>query len=164
MARRDTAFLRKVTVSLPFGLGSAEWETDVTQRRAAWSLYVELVTRVAIQPLQNDQGLLRETLISLYSIFETTRVILKEAGPDVGASRSSLGGIAITVLNSGIRPFLTKWHPKLQAWEVQKPEGLSLKEHESNWTEKHTLYTELNNLRQDLDQYAKALAIIAGVD
>jgi len=86
VARKDPAVLRKVSVSLPFGIGSAEWEADPTERRAAWSLYVELVTRVAVQPLETDQGLLREALTSLYSLFGTTREILKDAGPDVGAS------------------------------------------------------------------------------
>jgi hypothetical protein len=164
MARKDPAVLRKVSVSLPFGIGSAEWEADPTERRAAWSLYVELVTRVAVQPLETDQGLLREALTSLHSLFGTTREILKDAGPDVGASHDSVGGIAIAVLNNGLRPFLAKWHPRLQAWEAQKPAVLSFKEHEKNWSEESTLYSELDILGQGLEQYAKALAVIAGVD
>ena len=163
MARKDPAVLRKVSVSLPFGIGSAEWEADPTERRAAWSLYVELVTRVAVQPLETDQGLLREALTSLHSLFGTTREILKDAGPDVGASHDSVGGIAIAVLNNGLRPFLAKWHPRLQAWEAQKTVTLSFKEHEKNWSEENTLYSELDTLRQGLDLYAKALAVIAGV-
>lgn len=59
MTKIDPAKLQKVSVSLPFGIGSAEWEGDPTERRAAWSLYVELVTRIAVQPLETDQGLLR---------------------------------------------------------------------------------------------------------
>jgi hypothetical protein len=164
VARKDPAVLKKVSVSLPFGIGSAEWEADPTERRAAWSLYVELVTRVAVQPLEADQGLLREALTSLYSLFGTTREILKDAGPDVGASHGSVGGIAIAVLNNGLRPFLAKWHPKLQDWEAQKPTPLSFKEHEKNWSEESILYSELDILRQGLEQYAKALAVIAGVD
>ena len=38
---RDPAVLKKVSVSLPFGLGCAEWEADQTERYAAWSLYKE---------------------------------------------------------------------------------------------------------------------------
>jgi len=66
----------------------------------------------------------------------TTREVLKAAGPDVGASRDSVGGIAIAyggryaiaVLNNGLRPFLAKWHPLLQAWEARRPLGVSPKE------------------------------------
>jgi hypothetical protein len=116
----DPAVLKKVSVSLPFGIGSAEWEANKTERRAAWSLYIELVTRIAVEPLEGEEGLLREALNSLYSLFGTTREILKEAGPDVGASRNSVGGIAIAVLNRGLRRFLAKWHPRLQVWEVKR--------------------------------------------
>jgi hypothetical protein len=164
MTSKDPAVLKKVSVSLPFGIGSAQWETDKTERRAAWSLYVELVTRIATQPLENDLGLLREALTSLHSLFGTTREILKEAGPDVGASRNSVGGIAITVLNNGLRPFLSKWHPQLQAWELGKSATVSIQEHENNWLEKKQASSELSILRKELDSYAKALSVIAGVD
>ena len=155
---------KKVSFSLPFSIGSVEWEIDRTQSRAAWSLYVELVTRIAVEPLEADQGLVREALNSLYSLFGTTREILKEAGPDIGASINSVGGIAIAVLNLGLRPFLAKWHPKLQAWEAKRPPDLSPKEHEQQWSEEGNLRDELAKLRQDLKQYANALAEIAGVE
>lgn len=102
MPKHDPAKLKKVSISLPFGIGSAEWEADTTERKAAWSLYVELVTRIAVQSLEVDQGLVREALNSLYSLFGTTREVLKAAGPDVGASKNSVGGIAIAVLNKEI--------------------------------------------------------------
>jgi hypothetical protein len=163
MPKDDPAKLKKVSVNLPFGIGGAEWEADPTERRAAWSLYVELVTRIAIQPLEEDQGLLRETLNSLYQLFPTTREILKQAGPNVGASPESVGGISIYVLNNGLRPFLAKWHPLLQVWEGQRPPNLSPKEHEQNWSEEPNLRKALELLREDLEQYANALEAIAGV-
>jgi hypothetical protein len=164
MTMKDPAKLKKVSVNLPFGLGSAEWEADQTQRKAAWSLYVELVTRIAVQPLELDEGLLRETLTSLHSLFATTRQILKDAGPDVGASLNSVGGLAITILNKGIRPFLAKWHSCLQTWESQKPPQLSLKDHEEKWPQNLEMRKDIEHLRNNLEQYADALAIIAGVD
>ncbi|MEA5605375.1 hypothetical protein [Nostoc sp. UHCC 0252] len=164
MPRFDPAKIKKVSVSLPFGIGSAEWETDSTERKAAWSLYIELVTRIAVQPLEVDQGLVREALNSLYSLFGTTREILKTAGPDVGASHDSVGGIAIAVLNNGLRPFLSKWHPLLQAWEGRRPVGMSPKEHEQGWSEEMTARYELEALRVGLEEYAQALATIAGVN
>jgi hypothetical protein len=103
-------------------------------------------------------------LNSLYSLFGTTREILKEAGPDVGASRNSVGGIAIAVLNRGLRRFLAKWHPRLQVWEAKRPADVSPKEYEQQWTEEPELRRELEALRQDLSRYALALAEIAGVE
>jgi hypothetical protein len=164
MSKSDPAKLKKVVVSLPFGLGSAEWEADSTQRKAAWSLYVELMTRVAVQELADDVGLIREVMNSLYKLFETTRTVLREAGPDVGASKESVGGLAISVLNLGIRPFLTKWHPMLQAWECQRPSQVSLKDHEKSWEDEIKFRQELSMLRNELEIYSKALAKLAGVD
>ena len=154
---------KKVSLNLPFGIGGVEWEVDQTQSRAAWSLYVELVTRIAVEPLEADKGLVREALNSLYSLFGTTREILKEAGPDVGASKNSVGGIAIAVLNNGLRPFLAKWHPLLQVHEAQRPSGRSPKEHEQQWSEEPQLRSELTELRRNLAEYTKGLAEIAGV-
>ncbi len=155
---------KKVSVSLPFGIGSAEWEADKTERRAAWSLYVELVTRIAVEPLAEEEGLLREALNSLYSLFGTTREILKEAGPGVGASHSSVGGIAIAVLNRGLRPFLAKWHPRLQVWESKRPVDVSPSEHEQKWSDTLELRKELEVLRENLHKYSLALADIAGIE
>ena len=162
--KQDPAVLKKVLVSLPFGLGSAEWEADSTERYAAWSLYVELVTRISVEPLHEDEGILREALNSLYGLFKTTREILREAGPDVGASHNSVGGIAITVLNRGLRPFLTKWHSILEVWETQRPSGVSTKEHEKQWLEESKMRGELEDLRQELNKYAQALAKISGIE
>lgn len=163
MPKQDPAKLKKVSVSLPFGIGGAEWEADVTERKAAWALYVELVTRITVESLQCDEGLLREALNSLYTMFAITRQILKEAGPDVGISHNSVGGIAIAVLNKGLRPFLAKWHPLLQAWEAQCPPTTSPKDHEKNWLQEPELRQELQILNEKLDEYVKALAEIVGV-
>ena len=65
MPKRDPARLTKVSVSLPFGMGKAEWESDPTKRKAAWSLYIELVTRIAVQEMTVDEGSIREALSSL---------------------------------------------------------------------------------------------------
>jgi hypothetical protein len=164
MSKSDPAKLKKVVVSLPFGLGSAEWESDLTQRKAAWSLYIELMTRVAVQELVDDVGLIREVMNSLYKLFEITRTVLREAGPDVGASKDSVGGVAISVLNLGIRPFLTKWHPLLQTWESQRPSQVSIKDHEKSWENETKFRQELTMLRTELKLYSKALAKLAGVD
>lgn len=43
---RDRVSLETVSVSLPFGIGSMSWKVDTTQKKAAWSLYVELVTHI----------------------------------------------------------------------------------------------------------------------
>ncbi|MBD2564259.1 MULTISPECIES: hypothetical protein [Nostoc] len=164
MPQSDSFNIKEVSFSLPFGIGSVKLQVDSTKRKAAWSLYIELVTRIAVQPLEVDQGLLREALTSLYNLFGITRQVLKEAGPDVGASLDSVGGIAIAVLNNGLRPFLAKWHPLLQTWEAGREPNKSQKQHEREWEDEPKLRHELDLLRADLEKYANALATIAGVN
>jgi hypothetical protein len=152
-----------VRINVPWLGLEGEWKSDQSQRRVAWSLYVELVTRVAVQPLANDQGTSREALSSLYSIFATTRQVLREAGPDVGAAPNTVGALAIAVLNKGLRPFLSDWHPKLHAWEETRPPGASIREYEKRWPEEAEFRRALGALREDLSEYASALADIIGL-
>ena len=162
MPKKNPAKLKKVTIKIPW-VGELEFEDDPTQRMAAWSLYVELVTRIAVEPLGADEGILREALNSLYSLFSTTREILKTAGPEVGCRENTVGGIAIIILNKGIRPFLAYWHPRLQAWEAKRDSSTSMQEHEQQWTEEIHLRKAFDDLRIKLTQYADALEKISGV-
>jgi hypothetical protein len=163
MARLPSLGVSKVSLKIPW-VGEVELAPDETERRAAWALYVELVTRISVQSLAPDQGLMREALNSLYSLFASTRQILREAGPQVGATRDSVGGIAIRVLNEGLRPVLTAWHPRLMAYEATCPASISPPDHEAAWEHASELRQVLETLRAKLGQYAHALGVVAGVE
>jgi hypothetical protein len=154
----------KLTVGLPFNLGSLELQNDEAQQRAAWALYVELSTRIATVPLEEGTGILREALTSLYSVFNITREILREAGPDIAKGPNSLGAIAIEVINIGLRPFLVKWHPMLKAYEEKKLANLTTVEHERTWEQAPVFRKELEQVRQQMVIYVDALSKIAGVN
>ena len=166
VGRRAGAKLSEVSVNLPWGMASMKWVPDVCEREAAWKLYVELQTRIAGQGLQAGMGILREAFSSLYSLFPTTREILKEAGPSVGVKAESLGGVAMGVLNRqrGLRAFLTKWHPELLAYESQKPAEQGVKEYEDAWAQGEECRNELAELVEELTTYSEGLAKIAGVE
>ncbi|MET8081367.1 hypothetical protein [Streptomyces sp. NPDC005303] len=156
-----------VRITIPFlGEIGGEWEPDDAERRAAWELYVELVTRVSVAPLGEDEGSAREALTSMHALFATVRDILKRYGPDVappGAHNEvSFGVLAITVLNGAIRPVLNKWHPRLTAWENSAPAARSSVEHENTWQEIGALRAALESLRQVLQQLAYVLGDVAG--
>jgi hypothetical protein len=161
---RKMRMVKKVEVNLPFGLGKAEVEPDYAEQQVAWILYVELSTRVALQPLDPEHGLLREALASLHSIFTTTRTVLREAGPHVAGHPNSVGAVAIKVLNQGMRPFLAKWHPLLSEWETQREPNASVRQHELDWEKAQEMRDELSILCDNLWVYADALAKIAGVE
>lgn len=152
----------QINVNLPFGIGGVSFIADESQQRAAWNLYVELVSRVTVQALDENQGLMREALNSLYKIFEITRKILKEAGPEVADGDQSFGPIALAVLNDGLRPFTSKWHPLLKDYEELRPEGVGTLEHEQNWEHYQEMRDELLALQDGMGTYVDILAKISG--
>ncbi len=158
----------KVNLSLP-GIGGIEgtWAPDESERKAAWDLYVELVTRIAVEELRPEEGLLREALSSLHTLFDTTREILRAYGPAVaqpkGDGSLSFGYLAVTILNTVLRPILAKWHAELLDYESTKPGGVSPLEHERRWKRHDELHGELNVVRAALTEYANLLARVAGV-
>jgi hypothetical protein len=155
------AKLSKVSVSLPFGIGALEWQPDEVEARAAWMLYIELVTRIAIQPIDPQRSSAREALNSLYKLFDLTRETLKEAGPNVGISPNSVGGIAIAVLNDGLRPFLSNWHINYSAWAARANPGGATAPNEADWPDRDDFYRGLDSLQAALRKYNDALLQIA---
>lgn len=152
--------IQKLTLNIPW-VGSVEVTIDSAAEKAAWLLYVELKTRIATQALDSNDGLLREALTSLYKIFDISRQILKDAGPDIGVEDDSVGGIVLNVLNKGLRPFTAKWHPELEKWESECHENKSKKAHEEEWIRKDEMREELKKLRENLNIYTQKLGEIA---
>jgi hypothetical protein len=156
-----------VKINLGFLELSGEWEPNDIERAAAWEVYVELITRVTTVPLAASEGLLREALTSLYSVFASTREVLRKYGPDIAEPK--IGGqynfafLAVTILNSGIRPLLARWHPALADWEAHRPDTVSPAAHERTWPQADALRDELETTRQSLTDYAAALATACGV-
>lgn len=112
-----SARLTEVKVSVP-QLSELTFVVNNESRNVAWQLFVETVTRVSTQPLDDDEGLTREALTSLYGLFATTRDTLKSSRPSVPApGGQTVEHLAITMLNQELRPFLSKWHPRLREFE-----------------------------------------------
>lgn len=133
---------------------------DDDSRLVAWRLYVEVATRVSTQPIAFEDGLLREALNSLYSLFRTTRELLKAARPTAREEQGerSVEHFAITMLNEELRPFLSKWHPSLRRFE-EANRGVP----ETEWEFNEECRAELARVTANTLQYAYAFARLAGV-
>lgn len=92
-------------MGLFFNLGSLEFENDKAQQKAAWSLYVELSTRIAVQPLEDGEGISREALTSLYNVFGITRQILREADLKLQKSSNPLALLPLMCLTKKLYVF-----------------------------------------------------------
>lgn len=141
-----TFHLEKVKLGPRFA--SVELSFEDADRRAAWELYVELLTRVATQPLPAAHGDEKTALDSVYSLFSTTREILRRHGPET----VQFSKIAIPVLNQVVRPFTAKWHKEVLA------DGFT------NSAKRGEFRKELMSLQDDLCNYNRMLAFVAGVE
>jgi hypothetical protein len=166
-------------VSLKLGVFSAEgtWKPNKEERAAAWEMYVELITRISVAELRPEEGLLRETLSSLHSLFGTTREILRKHGPAVagqsykdgegelilGEKGLSFGYLAVFILNVVLRPALAKWHPSLLDYENTRAVGVSPSDHERHWAQSEEMRRQLNDVRAFLVSFSQYLAQAAGV-
>ncbi len=126
----------------------AEFEPTTEDKEAAWEMYVELITRGSTQYLLPNHGDEKTSLESIYSLFETTREILKSKG------RHSVNftKVAVIVLNQIIRPFTTKWH------KIAIINGFS------NEDTCDTFREELKEIQDKLKNYTKLLSALAGVE
>ena len=149
----------------PFSI-SGSFTPTRAERLCAWELLVELMSRTSVAPLRSDEGSIREAMSSLYTLYGTTRELMRKHGPDVAATRQdgnlSLGLIAMRVLNDIIRPVLSKWHPALEAHEAAKPSTLGKGEWERAWDDNAECRESLNQVRRSVRSYIDTLGRIAG--
>ena len=115
---------------------------------AAWELYIEMLTRIVVQPLPYNAGADKAALDSVYALFPITREILRRRG----RSTVKFSMIAIPVLNQIVRPFTAKWHRESLTGAFND-EGRCREFRE-----------ELATLQDELRNYNRMLAEIAGVE
>ncbi len=135
-------------VRLGVGVANVEITFGESDKNAAWALYVEMLTRIVTQPLPAEVGDEQTALDSVYSLFATTREILRTEGRDA----IQFSKVAIPVLNQVVRPFTAKWHKEALAGAF-------------NHADKRAAFREeLEVLQGELRNYNRLLADIAGVE
>jgi len=100
-----------------------QWEPKDEDKNAAWELYVELITRVATQQLEPEDGEEPAALESVYALFPLTRETIKRNGRHcINFTR-----IAVVVLNQKVRPFTAKWHPRVVEGRLSEAQRQALR-------------------------------------
>lgn len=117
-------------------------------KEAAWLMYVELITRVTTQSLEDDSGIEEAALKSVYNMFELTRNVLKEKG----RKAETFTKVAIIILNQKIRPFTSKWHREFEKNKYLTKEKCG------------EFRKELKELQKILTNYCRLLADMAEVE
>jgi len=138
--------MTSLKISAPFL--EMEWKPQDEDKAAAWELYIELLTRIATQPLDAEHGDEKTALDSVFSLFSITRQVLKNNTRNC----TEFTKIAIVVLNQVVRPFTAKWH------------RLSLQGAFNDAEQCISFRSELVALQVTLRKYTKMLANMAGVE
>ena len=125
-----------------------EWKPQDEDKAAAWELYIELLTRITTQPLDDTHGDEETALKSIYAIFPLTREVIKKNGRHC----IEFTKIAVVILNQIVRPFTAKWHKLSVEGAFNKPEKC------------REFRGELTQLQSTLKKYTKMLADMAAVE
>ncbi len=125
-----------------------EWKPQDEDKAAAWELYIELLTRITTQPLQDSHGDEQMALSSIYSLFSITRDVMKNNGRHC----IEFTKIAVVVLNQVVRPFTAKWHRLSTKGAFDDPKS------------REEFRVDLQELQKALHIYSKMLADMAGVE
>lgn len=135
-------------IKLNAGFAELEFSPNDPDRDAAWELYVELLTRITTQVLDDEHGDERTALDSVFSLFALTRQTLKNRGRHC----TEFAKIAVIVLNQVVRPFTAKWHGASLAGEFNQPK------------QRAEFRLELKQLQEKLRHYSSLLADLAGAE
>ena len=140
--------LRKTNKNTDLKVADVELSFKEVDKDAAWELYIEMLTRITTQALPAEEGDEQTALDSVYSLFRTTREILRQRG----RKTIEFTKVAIPVLNQVVRPFTAKWHKEsLSGAFNYKPKRKEFRD-------------DLENLQKMLQNYNRILAHIAEVE
>ena len=149
--------LSEAEIEVPGLATTLKFVIDGEQRKVAWKIFVEMMTRVSTQPLEPGAGFVEEALDSLHGLFTTTRNLLKEMLPSpVIAGAHRVEELAILMLNRELRPFLSVWHPR---WKTFTAGGAG-----GPWGEEAAFRAGLEALRARLLEYANSFGALAEIE
>jgi hypothetical protein len=123
------------------------WAPQEADRGLAWDLYVELMTRITTQNLDDKDGDDETALKSVYTLFPLSRDYMHRHG----VRSANTAALLTAYLNQKVRSFTAKWHKRSldEKWK-------------DNTNQPHPEFrSELRALQPILRQLAEALSHLA---
>jgi Uncharacterized alpha/beta hydrolase domain (DUF2235) len=84
------------------------WAPQEADRGLAWDLYVELITRITTQSLDDSEGDNQTALESVYTLFRMSREYMHLHG----VRSANTAALLTAYLNQKVRGFTAKWHKR----------------------------------------------------
>ncbi len=165
------AFFRRLkftsgTINIPWNIGTFNFEVSEQEKIIAWKTYVQLKSRKAALPFDEDYDLVEEVYSSLYELFKINRELLMQLPLDDVRREKGIAKLQMRVLNEGLRPHLTKWQARFRSWwkkELSNPDNANLtpQEIQRKFPQYGELIADIKVLNSQLDRYSEELLNIA---
>ena len=152
--------------SAEFGVGNQKitLRPNDTDRQIAYQIWVELSTRKIGLAIDVENDVIDQVYNSWYNFFSVTRELIK----DVPVSKfrrkdtEKIITLSIEVLNTGIRPHLTKWQARYRRWYDKALENkdyadFTPQEIQKEYPEFETLMEDLMAVNHKLMQYRQKM-------
>lgn len=128
-------------------------------------IYIELITRKAAIPLEDDKDVIIEIYDSWYKLFGLLRDEIKSVPGHYLKSHdptTALIGLTTKILNDGLRPHLTEYQAKFKKWynkEIQKTSSKDLtpQELQRRYPEYSALIADIKRVNTILFDYSNEL-------
>jgi len=163
-----------VPVALKYSAGGGEIEYKIVRNyqniEIAHRIYVELITRKAALPIDEEHDVIVEVYNSWYTLFHTTREELKTLSGELLLNNETSNDLILLltdILNKGLRPHLTEYQAKFRKWyneslNKQENENLSPQQIQMQYEKYYDLIDSMKFVNQLLIDYARKLKVIAG--
>jgi hypothetical protein len=166
--RRHHSGLETVEANIKLGgIGDIKIKPNYDDIQIAHKAWVELVTRKAALPFDEESDVIAEVYNSWYELFGRMRDLAKEIPAKRLRSRRDtqrLVMLIVDALNKGLRPHLTKWQAKFRRWYVAQLDlnkDASPQEIQRLYPEYDALVSDLKRVNSQIVEYAEVLKKIS---
>lgn len=153
-------------VKLGFDFPTVTIHVDRREQELAYALWVELGTRKAALPFDEEHDVIVEVYDSWYAFFGMARKLMRDMPPDLSKGGDSLTAVTERILNDGMRPHLTRWQAEFRRWykrELDEPKnaGKAPQEIQRGFPGYDELVADLKRANGILMRYRETLREIA---
>ena len=121
LGRRTGRWKRLEIDQAQLGIGNQKviLRPNETDRQIAYKMWVELSTRKIGLPVDLEDDVISEVYDSWYDFFSVTRELLKDVPVSKFRRKDTerIIRLSVDVLNTGLRPHLTKWQARFRHWD-----------------------------------------------
>ncbi len=149
------------------GIGKVRIRPSHEDVQIAHKVWVEMVTRKAGLPFDEEYDSISEVYDSWYALFQEIRGLAKEIPAEKlrnSKDTQELVRLLVDALNLGMRPHLTKWQAKFRHWyesAVKQDSGKSPQEIQKQFPQYQELVDDLKKVNKQIVAYTVVIKQIA---